>query len=393
MRIKLLHRQIFREHVNLFGLSLVSLLGVILLGRMLQLRQILLGQQVGVFDILTLFIFLSPFFLLMLTPIACMFSVFLTFLRMSTDRELVALKANGISLYQLLPAPFFFCCCCAGFALFIGFYGISWGMENFRGAILDMVQTHSRLAIQAGIFNREFPGLTIYAHRVDEPSGDLRFVFVQDQRRHDATVNIVAEQARLSTDTRTGVLEIRFGNGRIYRCSGTRLDVLAFVAFTIRLPLNKLLGDAHIDERKASELSVPQLQSILRNSKAFPDVAQASASKVRTELAKRFSLPAGCLALGLFAMPIACMFTGLRQHYGLLICLGMFMVYYSLFSFGVSLGETGTLSPSIGLWAPNVLFLLLAALLLRTASRERNLRLVTWLRYRFRRSPSRREAI
>ncbi|MGE4553210.1 MAG: LPS export ABC transporter permease LptF [Desulfovibrionaceae bacterium] len=385
MLVKLLHRQVFREHVNLFLLSLASLLGVILLGRMLQLRQILLGQQVGLLDIITLFVFLSPFFLLLLTPIACMLSVFLTFLRMSTDRELVALKASGVSLYQLLPAPLFFCCCCTAFAFFIGLYGMSWGMENFRGKILDMVRTHSRLAVQAGVFNQEFPGLTFYAHQVDEQTGELRFVFVQDQRQKGTTINIVADSGRLATDPHAGTLEVRFDNGRIYRRSGARLDVLAFGTYTIRLPLGSLLGDVRMDERKASELSVPQLRTLLRRPDAFPDVERTEPSKIRTELEKRYALPAGCLALGLFAMPIACMFTGLRQHYGLLVCLGMFMVYYSLFSFGVSLGETGTLSPRVGLWAPNALFALLAALTLRTASRERNLRLMAWLGHRFRR--------
>ena len=394
MLIKLLHRQIFREHVNLFLLSLASLLGVILLGRMLQLRQILLGQQVGLLDIVTLFVFLSPFFLLLLTPIACMLSVFLTFLRMSTDRELVALKASGVSLYQLLPAPLIFCCCCTAFAFFIALFGMSWGMENFRAQILDMVRTRSKLAVQAGVFNQDFPGLTFYAHQADKITGELRFVFVQDQRSSDTTINIVADTGHLSTDVKAGTLEVRFDNGRIYRRSGTRLDVLSFGTYTIRLPLGSLLGDVRMDERKASELSVAQLQTLLHTPDALPDVERTERSKLLTELEKRYALPAGCLALGLFAMPIACMFTGLRQHYGLLLCLGMFMAYYSLFSFGVSLGETGTLSPEVGLWLPNGLFALLAIATLRAASRERNLRLVTWLSYRFRRATaSRREAV
>ena len=374
--VRLLHRQIFRENVNLFLLSLACLLGIILLGRMLQLRELLLGQDIGLFDLATLFIYLSPFFLFLLTPIACMLSVFLTFLRMSTDRELVALKSNGISLYQLMPAPFLFCVCCTLFALFISHFGMSWGMEHFRSKILDMIRTRTRLAVQAGIFNEEFPGLTFYAHKVDEETGALEFVFVQDERQEGITVNIVADEAKVITDPKEGRLVLSFTNGRIYRRTGERLEVLQFGSYVIRLPLGNLFGNWEVDERKPNELSVAELKLLAAHPGSMADVERASSDKVLTELEKRYSLPVGCLVLGLFAMPAACMFTGLRRQYGLVLSLGMFMVYYTLFSLGVSMGETGTLNPRIGLWLSNGVFFVVGAAFMRLASRERNARWV-----------------
>ena len=388
--ISLLHRQIFREHVNLFLLSLSCLLGIILLGRMLQLRDLLLGQEVGFLDLFTLFFFLSPFFLLLLTPIACMLSVFLTFLRMSTDRELVALKSNGVSLYQLLPAPLIFCICCTLFSFFISHHGMSWGMDHFRGQILEMIRTRTKLAVQAGIFNQEFPGLTFYAHQVDE-DGRMNFVFVQDQRQEGITVNIVADKGQVVTDADQGSLVISFDNGRIYRRTGERLEVLQFGTYTIRLPLGSLFGDWSMDERKPNELSVSELKFLIGHPDGMADVEKSSPNKVRTELQKRYSLPLGCLVLGLFAMPIACIFTGLRQQYGLILSLGMFMVYYSLFSVGVSLGEAGTVRPQVGLWVPNVVFLCIGLVFLRVASRERNVRIVSRLAFLVRRRQRRKQ--
>lgn len=379
--VKILHRQIFRENVNIFLLSLACLLGIILLGRMLQLRELLLGQDISLADLFTLFLFLSPFFLFLLTPIACMLGVFLTFLRMSTDRELVALKANGISLYQLMPAPFLFCVCCTFFALFISHFGMSWGMENFRGKIIDMIRTRTRLAVQAGIFNEDFPGLTFYAHQVDEETGDLHFVFVQDQRQEGITINIVADEAKVATDPKEGRLVLSFSNGHIYRRTGERLEVLQFGSYIIRLPLGNLFGDWELDERKPNELAVSELRLLASRPDAMLDVEQASSFKVLTELEKRYALPVGCLVLGLFAMPAACMFTGLRRQYGLVLSLGMFTVYYTLFSLGTSMGETGMLNPRIGLWLPNALFLLVAGGFMRLASRERNVRWVLRLAY------------
>ena len=127
----LLQRIIFKELTGTFLLSLAALLSLILVGRMLQLRELLIGLDLGVLDLGVLFFYLSPFFLLLVMPIAVMLSVFLSFLRMSTERELVALKACGVSLYQLLPAPVMFCVLTTLICYGVSFWGISWGMDNF----------------------------------------------------------------------------------------------------------------------------------------------------------------------------------------------------------------------------------------------------------------------
>ena len=154
--MKIVHRQIFKEHLSLFLLIGSCLLGLILVGRMLQLREMLLSQNLGVFDVLRLFFYLSPVFLLLLTPIACMLSIFLTFLRMSADRELTALKASGVSLYQLLVAPIAFGTLCTLFSLYIGLFGLSWGMEQFKHSLIEFARTKTKLSLQSGVFNQAF---------------------------------------------------------------------------------------------------------------------------------------------------------------------------------------------------------------------------------------------
>ena len=75
--MKLLQRRLFAEHMKTFVLSASVLLLFILLGRALQLRDMLMGLELSVFDTLKLFGYLSPFFLLIICPIACMLAVFL----------------------------------------------------------------------------------------------------------------------------------------------------------------------------------------------------------------------------------------------------------------------------------------------------------------------------
>jgi len=54
-----------------------------------------------------------------------------------------------------------------------------------------------------------------------------------------------------------------------------------------------------------------------------------------------------------------------------LMALILFLIYYSFLMLGISFGESGDLSPSIGLWVPNAMFLLLGLYGMRLADQER----------------------
>ena len=95
------------------------------------------------------------------------------------------------------------------------------------------------------------------------------------------------------------------------------------------------------------------------------------ARKIDVERHKRFVFPVACIVLCIFVIPIATSFQGLRQQTGVLMALLLFLVYYSLLMTGISLGESGDLSPFIGLWVPNILFLGLGIYGTSLAARER----------------------
>jgi len=100
---------------------------------------------------------------------------------------------------------------------------------------------------------------------------------------------------------------------------------------------------------------------------------------VKVEIQKRLALPLACLVLGLFSVPVACVFHAFKQQYGIVLALGVFLVYYSLLSVAESLGESQLIPPFIGVWLPNLLFLGTGLLFLRQAVRERVPSGVLWV--------------
>lgn len=385
MHIKLVHRQIFKELWLLFALTLGALLMLLLIGRMLQLREVFLAQSLGFFDLARLFFYLSPFFLLFLIPVACMLSVFLTFLRMSTDRELIALKATGISLYRIIPAPLAFCLICMFFNGVVSFVGLSWGMDNFRATLIEFAKTKTQLVLQPGVFNTDFPGLTIYAQKVDSSKGRLELIMVRDETREDVSAMIIAPEGYIGADPEKGQVNFVMNNGRIYRQEKQKLGVLKFDNYVVKLDLTRLLPDYDLDEVKPKEMSFGRLVFLAGDPETREEFGVNYARKVRVEMHKRMVLPLACLVLGIFAVPLASAFEGLKRQYGLVLAMGFFLFYYTILSLAFSLGEAGAVSPGTALWLPNLALLAAGAVGIHFTSREKKIRVLDWFR-RFRRA-------
>lgn len=335
---------------------MTGLLSLVLIGRGLQLREVFFGADLGFVDVILLFFYLSPLFLFLIMPIAAMLSVFLTFLRINSDNELMALKASGISLRQLLPAPLIFCGICTVLAVCVSVFAVSWGMGNFRGTIMDIAQTRARLVIQPGVFNKDIPGITIFARQADLNTGKIKQVLVEDRTREKNSVVILAPKGKVVTDEERGEIIFQLFNGRLYRTSEGQLAVMGFGEYEVRLDLSQLFKGVKLGSVPFKEMSWPELEDI-RAGKSEKRYNAEDRRKAEVEMHKRWVFPAACLVLGFFALPMACYFEGLNRQYGIVLILLTFLVYYSMVSFGMNVVYDETVPVWLALWAPNFLFL------------------------------------
>ncbi len=360
--MSLLQRQIVKELVTIFGVCLSAVLAVLLIGRLLQMRQLVMGQDISLVDMGRLFVYLSPFFMSLLIPVSCMLAIFLTFLRMGTDRELIALQAGGLGIYRFLPGPLVFSllgvACCAVMTL----YGISWGMENFRQTVYDLARTRTTLRLSPGVFNRDFKGLTLFSQRVDPKTGDMEKVFVEDTTDKNLRTTIIAPRGRIATDTQKGEMLFLLLNGTIYRYSNNEIDEIGFESYQVHMDLGRLLGGVqNLADKRIQGMSLQEIRTRLAEFEAGASKDIGVWRDLKTELHKRYALPGSCLVLGLFAIPLAFLFQGMNRQYGLVLVMGFFALYYSLFSLGVALADTGDLDPAVAMWMPNVIFIFLTA--------------------------------
>lgn len=348
------------------GVVLGVLLTLVLAARMVQLREMVFGEGLGLLDVLRLLGYLSPFFLLELLPVGSLLAVFLTFLRLAADRELLALKAHGISLMQMTPAPLIFLLLVAAADFGVGAYGLSWGADGFRATAMDMARSQAKVLVQPGMFVSEMPGMTFYADQVDQESGHLGGVFIRDERKDGEPMVIVAPEGVLLTGEGDSVTGLLLNNGTIHRLEGEAMSNLRFERYLLTLKDDGTGAGSEGKQRLPREMSLNRLRDLAKE----PDGGEFG-RKVLVELQRRFSVPVSCLALGLLALPLASVFAGVRQQVGLVLALVVFLGYYAVLLTGKTLAEIGMLPVFPGVWLANALVLAGAGWSMSLAQAER----------------------
>ena len=187
---------------------------------------------------------------------------------MGADREITALGASGISPLRLLSAPFLFCLLVSMLAFGNSVFGISWGMENFRQTVLDMARSKARVALQPGVFNQDFPDVTLFVHSVDPQEEKVRNLFIKTEK--DGQTYIIAPTGQILADQDKGQVFFFVQNGTLYHQKDDTSLVLGFDEYRLRLDLSRWLKHIEPMQEKIKFMSFFRLLSILRGQEKNP---------------------------------------------------------------------------------------------------------------------------
>lgn len=95
-------------------------------------------------------------------------------------------------------------------------------------------------------------------------------------------------------------------------------------------------------------------------------------NRFRVEIHKKYSIPFACLIFVLVGSPIAIRMGKAGMNTAIGLSMLFFLVYYICLIGGEKLADRGFLSPIVAMWSPNVVFGIIAVLLLRNTAKERS---------------------
>ncbi len=348
----IINRYIFKELVSPFVISLFFLTFVFLMTRIPEITNMVVNYNASIFGVGYLIAFMMPRFLEFTIPMSVMISILLTFMKMSGENELVALKGAGVTIYRLLPPVLLFCFIGMLLTMWVTVFGVSWGKLSLKKKSLELARTSMDLAFQERQFNSELDNVMIYISHVDMKTKKLTDVFIEDRRTKGVVSISVAPNGELIQIKNEKFYTVRLYNGLINQVDmdDNSVNNIKFGSYDINIDLNQTDGTPGKITKRLDEKSLVELIQFIKSENKNKKMMDSALM----ELHEKFSIPFACIALGLLAFPLGVQSNTLRRSSGFSLGVFFFLSYYFLLAAGWSAGETGNFPPIIAMWLPNI---------------------------------------
>lgn len=352
---------------------------IFLMTKILDITKLIVNYKISVTSVLLILLYSTPRFLSFVIPMSVMMAVLLTFLRLSSDKELVALKAGGVGIYGLVPPVVMFCFMGVAMACIMTLYGMPWGTLSMKRLTFRVAASHVDAGLKERTFNDSFKDVMLYINNIDIKNKILKDVFIEDKRSQNIVSTVMAPTGRLISEPDKLEIHLKLYNGAINQVDlkNKSAHSINFVTYDVNLDLKKTLMASSSGPKDEDEMSFGELRQYL---KTFPKKNEEYYSAL-IELYKKFSIPFACLSLGILAVPLGVRSESAKRSTGLGMGMIFFLVYYLMLSAGSVFGEAGVYPPAVGMWVPNVVMGGLGLFLLVKANNDRPVKISFALKF------------
>ncbi|MCI5189199.1 MAG: YjgP/YjgQ family permease [Candidatus Electrothrix sp. AS4_5] len=375
----LLYSYLVTELLAPFFASFLILYGVFFLVRLIPLLEVVLDLGINLPDFIRLFSYIFPHMLLYVIPMASMAGVIIGFTRLTNEREILALKACGISLRQMLPPVIIVSTFIASLTGYFSVRLIPAGEIAMHQLMFQLAKEKIDKGIKEKKFTEALGDLVVYVNDIDEREY-WNGVYVSDMRGREQPIIIMAKRGRMKADISTMSVTIILENGTLHNTKGRDSQIIHFQRYQIYIPLKpptRIDGD---DVTTLSRGSMSQKQLLAAAQKYGIDTP--AGITYLTEYHHRLALPVGCLILSLLGLPLGLQAGPGRKAVGIPLGLGFFVLYYIIFTVFRVMAEDMVIPLLAGMWLPNIIFIIMTGIIFWRVEQERPIfpeRLTFWL--------------
>jgi len=375
--MKITHLYLIREILTYFLIGVLVFTILFIMGKTLKLTELLVNQGVSPFDIGRLLIYLLPSSLIFMIPIGLLLGVLTTFVRLSSDNEIVAFKASGVSLYQLTPPVLFLSITAYLLTTLLVIYGLPWGSQGFRHVLYDIAKTKAYTAVKEGTFNDSFDGIVIYVDKTPLRGKKLRKIFIHSEDKEESdTKTILAKEGYVATnpDSHEIILHLIGVTGDRISKEGESYTSIESDALIQKLTFGGNLSRIRRFRARDWEMSIGELKAKVKTRKLL----HKDYTQQLLEIYRKFSIPFACIVFGLMGIPLGVQPRRSGRSYGFILGIPVVLAYYMLRTLAETFAFNGTLPPLIASWTPNLILMALAIYLLVKTANESPIAILHW---------------
>ena len=406
-----------------FFSSLFILIFVLLSNFILKNMDKFLGKGLSIGVVFKFLIYNSAWIISLAIPMAVLITVLMTFGRLSSDNEITAFKASGISFNKLIFPALIFGVLVFSIITPFNLWILPEMNHNVRKLSLEISRNRPDVEFNEQLLNN-LADKTIYlGDRKSNTAFNDVIIFDKAQKNH---TTIISEYGTFES-LQDGII-INLHNGSIHEnLENTEYRKTYFDTYKIAIPFDKIEFNRNNNlTRQERELNIHSLINKIqfykdKNEIVKDDISNSTIkidslkqqlsylesskkldllliNKVKTqlnnsknirsnnkklflsyikqinkysvELHKKFSIPIACFIFILLGTPLGIMSRNRNMSVSISISIIFFIIYWSFLILGEDLADRGRLNPAISMWAPNIFLGLLSYYLYRIITRE-----------------------
>jgi LPS export ABC transporter permease LptG len=402
--VSILTRYILREMIGPTVLGFSFYTSIILMQRLFDMAALIIRRSLSAAVVGKLLLLSLPHIVVLTVPMALLFGILIAVGRLSSDSEIVAMRALGISTRTIYRPVFLFSLVIFALNVYLINEVMPRGNRQLVALRAEIMTSSAENEIKPRVFYDEYENLMIYVNDVDPLSGQWKGVLVADSRTEQkpaATPQDLANNVPTDPDNGTDVAALTQQNG------GQRIIVagtgnLSIIKRTKEVWLNLQHAETHFwDARKTERYDLNRNESqriLLPTDLGGGDVAVGSLARslremdlrelmvqerrlrdsddrttynmARVEIHKKFAIPFACIAFGVLGLPLGITNRRGGKSSGFSLSILIILFYYVMINNGEHLATAGKIPPVIAMWSANALLLGIGIYLLSRANRE-----------------------
>jgi len=381
----ILTRYVFREVVSSALLGTLLATFVIFIQGLGKLFELLVRSAAPAQTVAHLFALALPPVLPLTIPFGVLVGILIGLGRMSTDGEIIAMRAAGVPSRKVIPPVFVFSTLAALVAGAASCWLTPNSIRETTRIVNKLMAVQLTAEIQPRVCDENFPNTILYVGDVKPgPVVLWRNVFIADLTppdRRQSGLGAEAEGPRI-TVAREAIAQSQPENNRIQL---SMVNVSSHEVFKDGKGSHSAYprGDQGLDatppaERRAKPYSEMSILDLPRHARSSPDWIEA-----KIELHRRLALPIACIMLALIGIPLGINSRkgGKSSGYVTAVFLAFFCYYLALISL-IGMARQKTLPVEVALWLPNFAFglggLILMVRMETSGQSEFSIRLKLW---------------
>jgi lipopolysaccharide export system permease protein len=284
--VRLLNRYLLRQLAAPFIFALAALTSLMLLSQVAKKFGALVGKGLPWTVIGEVFALSLPFIVAMTLPMAVLLAVLYTFSHLAADNEITAMRASGISVYQVLKPVLFWGVCMAAFNFAFVDQVLPRTNARLRSLLIDIGRKKPTFELREQVINEVPPSqYFLRASRIDAATGRMRGITIYDVGGEASRRIIYADSGSMAYAEGQTDLSLRLYDGSIHQyrpAEPTRFQLTYFSVNDIRVKnvYDQLQRNTSESIRGDREMSTCEMLQVIQDARQ----QQEEARQDRTDL-------------------------------------------------------------------------------------------------------------